>query len=102
MFIAEKTMSRQSLVCAISAALLGTVSAQAQDFPDGPGKSTFTAACGGCHDINRARAGYTPEGLHTVVRMMQNMEAPVPTEEWPLLTNYFIKNFPARPRAARV
>ena len=31
--------------------------AQQQDFPDGPGKSVFVAACGGCHDINRARAG---------------------------------------------
>ncbi|HKC33211.1 MAG TPA: hypothetical protein VKC16_07095, partial [Xanthobacteraceae bacterium] len=95
-------MSRPSLISAISAALLGMVSAQAQDFPDGPGKNTFTAVCGGCHDINRARAGYTPEGWHTVVRMMQNIEAPVPTEEWPVLTDYLIKSFPERERPAAV
>src|SRR5690348_15457654 len=99
-------MSRQMLVSAISAALLGTVGAahpqaqQAQDFPDGPGKKTFTAICGGCHDINRVRVGYTPEGWHTVVRMMQNMEAPVPKDEWPVLTDYLIKNFPERSRPA--
>ena len=94
-------MSRQSTISAISAVLLGTVfCAQAQDFPEGPGKKTFTAICGGCHDINRVRAGYTPEGWHTVVRMMQNMEAPVPKDEWPVVTDYLIKNFPERPRPA--
>ena len=48
-----------------------------QEFPDGPGKQVVTAVCGGCHDINRIRIGYTPEGWRTVVRMMQNVETPV-------------------------
>jgi virginiamycin B lyase len=76
------------------------LSARAQDFPDGPGKKSFVASCGGCHDINRARAGYTPEGWRTVVRMMQNFDAPVPPSEWPALTEYLIKSFPERPRPA--
>ena len=89
-------MSRPSLISAISAALLGTVSAQAQEFPDGPGKNTFTAVCGGCHDINRARAGYTPEGWHTVVRMMQNMEVPVPKEAFsPKLVQFCVDRYKA-------
>jgi virginiamycin B lyase len=32
------------------------------DFPDGPGKDKVVAGCGGCHDINRVRAGYDPAG----------------------------------------
>jgi hypothetical protein len=52
-----------------------------QEFPDGPGKQVVTAVCGGCHDINRIRIGYTPEGWRTVVRMMQNVETPVPADQ---------------------
>ncbi len=48
------------------------------------------------------RAGYTPEGWRTVVRMMQNFEAPVPKDEWPVVTDYLIKSFPERPRPAAV
>jgi virginiamycin B lyase len=54
----------------------------AQDFPDGPGKQTVLSACGGCHDVNRVRAGYTPEGWRTVIRMMQNVATPVPEDQW--------------------
>ena len=47
-------MSRSSLMAAVPAALmLAALPASAQDFPDGPGKETVTAVCGGCHDINR-------------------------------------------------
>jgi virginiamycin B lyase len=92
-------MLRNSLASAV--ALLGWVlPAQPQDFPDGPGKDVVMATCGGCHDINRLRAGYTPEGWHTVVRMMRNFGAPVPEDEWPVVTDYLIKNFPERPRPA--
>ena len=61
---------------------LGAPAAQAQytakEWPEGPSKARFVATCDGCHDINRVRVGYTPEGWLTVVRMMQNMHAPVP------------------------
>ena len=71
-----------------------------QNFPDGPGKDTVIAVCGGCHDINRARAGYTPAGWNTLQHMMQNFEAPVPPEQWPAVTTYLMKAFPERPRPA--
>src|SRR5262249_36692301 len=91
------------LLAATAAALLGsTLAAQAEDFPDGPGKQTFVAVCGGCHEINRVRPGYTPEGWRTVVRMMQNFHAPVPDEEWAAVTDYLIKNFPERKRPPAV
>src|SRR5262249_28247945 len=69
-----------------------------QNFPEGPGKETFVAVCGGCHDINRARAGYTPAGWNMLVNMMQNADAPLPPEEWPTLATYLMKSFPERER----
>jgi virginiamycin B lyase len=101
------TMSRKPLFPAIAATLLcAALPAPAQpepaDFPDGPGKETFLALCGSCHDINRARAGYTPEGWRTVMRMMLNFDVPVPEDEVATLTDYLIKSFPERPRPAAV
>ena len=94
-------MSRKSLL--LTAALLcSAMPAQAQqpaqDFPDGPGKEIFVAVCGGCHDINRARAGYTPDGWNTLQHMMQNFATPISAEDWPKVTAYLIKAFPERPR----
>jgi virginiamycin B lyase len=46
-----------ALACGTSAAF-----GQAAPFPGGPGKDTVVAVCGGCHDVNRVRAGYTSAG----------------------------------------
>jgi virginiamycin B lyase len=73
-----------------------------KEWPEGPSKQRFVATCNGCHDINRVRIGYTPEGWLTVVRMMQNMSAPVPPEEWGAMTDYLMKNFPERKRPPAV
>jgi virginiamycin B lyase len=70
------------------------------DFPEGAGKQIVLETCGGCHDINRLKIGYTPEGWRTVMRMMQNMEAPVPADQVETVTQYLIKAFPERPRPA--
>jgi virginiamycin B lyase len=74
----------------------------AQDFPEGAGKQIVTAVCGACHDINRLKVGYTPEGWRTVIRMMQNVETPVPPDQWATVTEYLTKNFPERQRPAAV
>ena len=72
-------------------------------FPTAPGKDTFLAICGGCHDINRSRAGYTPQGWRTVMHMMQSTSmAPVPQDQIGTLTEYLIKSFPERPRPPAV
>ena len=70
----------------------------AKEWPEGPSKQRFVATCDGCHDINRVRVGYTPEGWLTVARMMQNAHAPVPAEEWGPMLEYLIKGFPERTR----
>jgi virginiamycin B lyase len=89
-----------------AAALMLAVPAQAQytakEWPEGAMKQRFTETCGICHDINRIRIGYTPEGWLTVVRMMQNMDAPVAASEWAAMQDYLIKNFPERARPAAV
>jgi virginiamycin B lyase len=98
----ERTMRGKSLLFLSAMVALGTPGAQAQyaakDWPDGPSKQRFVDTCNGCHDINRVRIGYTPEGWLTVVRMMQNMQAPVPAQEWGPLTDYLMKSFPERKR----
>src|SRR5258708_12659271 len=71
-----------------------------QDFPDGPGKETFVSHCGGCHDINRVRAGYTPEGWRPAIRMMQNAYLPVPKAQCDTSTPSPTKNFPQPPLPA--
>ena len=74
-------MRGRSLVLLLAMVVLATPVAHAQytakDWPDGPSKQRFVDTCNGCHDINRVRIGYTPEGWLTVVRMMQIMSAPV-------------------------
>lgn len=86
-----------------AAALISlAVAAQAQNFPDGPGKNTVLNVCGGCHDLNRLTAGYTPDGWHSVTAMMRNFGAPVPDGEWPVVTDYLIKSFPEKPRPSAV
>src|SRR5262249_20196571 len=91
---------------AIAALLYAAAPASAQQaqasFPDGPGKETFLNSCGGCHDINRVRAGYTPEGWQTVMRMMINFDVPMPKQEIDTLTQSRIKNSPERPGPAAV
>jgi virginiamycin B lyase len=86
-------------------ALLGVAAAApalAQDIklPDGPGKDTVAAMCGTCHRMAFLANGYTPEGWHTVMRMMLNFGVPVPKDEVAAVTDYLIKSFPERQRPA--
>jgi virginiamycin B lyase len=95
-------MSRPLLPVLACALLSVAFHAEAQDFPEGPGKQIVTAVCGACHDINRIRVGYTPDGWRTVIRMMQNVDTPVPADQWATVTEYLTKNFPERSRPAAV
>jgi virginiamycin B lyase len=86
----------------VAAALISVSPALAQpegrNFPEGPGKSTVLSVCGGCHELGRVTAGYTPEGWHSVMRMMQNFGAPIPPDQVATVTDYLIKSFPEKPR----
>jgi virginiamycin B lyase len=69
-----------------------------QNFPDGLGKDTVVSICGGCHELNRLTAGYTPEGWLAVTAMMHNFGAPVPDDQWQTVRAYLIRSFPEKPR----
>ena len=98
-------MSNRSILPILASVLLCSSSAAwseqpGQDFPDGPGKDKVVAVCNGCHDINRAKAGYTPAGWNMLQHMMQNIGAAIAPEDWPAVTTYLTKSFPERPRPA--
>jgi virginiamycin B lyase len=93
-----KLLLRLFAVVLLSPAFSTQAQQAQQNFPEGPGKETFVAVCGGCHDINRARAGYTPSGWNMLVNMMQNADTPVPPEQWPTVAAYLMKSFPERER----
>jgi virginiamycin B lyase len=71
-------------------------------FPDGPGRDIFVAHCGGCHDLGRVRAGYTPDGWRTVLRMMRNFGVALPAKSRAALTAYLVENFPEPERPPAV
>jgi virginiamycin B lyase len=96
-------MTRLLLLPILALALVNSTSAvqaQQRDFPDGPGKELFVKTCGGCHDINRARAGYTPQGWRTVLQMKVNFDAPIAKDDYAVLYQYLVKAFPERKRPA--
>ena len=67
-------MPNRAILPILAATMLGCASAAwsqpaPPNFPDGPGKDIVVATCGGCHAINRLRAGYTPAGWN----MLQHM-----------------------------
>ncbi len=70
------------------------------DFPEGAGKPYVVATCNACHDVNRLKAGYTPEGWRTVIRMMEHMDVHIPAKQQQVVTDYLIRSFPERPRPA--
>jgi virginiamycin B lyase len=88
------------LVAALGVAAASPALAQDLKLPDGPGKDTVAALCGACHRLTFLANGYTPEGWHTVMRMMLNFGVPVPKDEVTTVTDYLIKSFPERPRPA--
>jgi len=102
----RQSMHRRAAPALLAATLASATPATAQQagesFPDGPGKSAVLGICGGCHDLNRLTVGYTPEGWHTVIRMMQNFGAPIPPNQVATITDYVTKSFPEKPRPAAV
>jgi virginiamycin B lyase len=94
------TKNWSRVIAALGVAAASPALAQDVKLPDGPGKDTVAALCGACHRLGLLANGYTPEGWHTVVRMMINFGVPVPKDEVTTVTDYLIKSFPERPRPA--
>ncbi|MGE5524523.1 MAG: hypothetical protein ACM3SS_12480 [Rhodospirillaceae bacterium] len=83
---------------AIAASGYASIAASAE-LPEGKGKDIVAANCNSCHKFfERIGAGYTPEGWHTVMRMMKNQGLDMPEDQVKIATEYLIKNFPEKPK----
>jgi virginiamycin B lyase len=94
-------LNKSSLVLATAALLSFHVPAWSQELPEGPGKEVVLASCNSCHTLlSRVGSGYTPEGWHTVLRMMSNHGVVVPPDQVSRLEAYLTKSFPEKGRPA--
>src|SRR5260370_27052630 len=96
-------MSSRSCVVLAAALLCSGFPALSQELPDGPGKELAAANCNSCHTLlSRVGAGYTPEGWHTVMRMMANQGVSLQADQIAPLEAYLIKSFPEKAKPAGV
>src|SRR5215469_14537490 len=100
--------TKQLLLSVLAGSLAFALPARAQmqmgertpvQLPDGDAKQLVEDTCQTCHSLTNITnsQGHTPEEWKTTVAMMINVGAPVPADKVDVLTNYLIKNFPAKP-----
>jgi len=99
------------LICTMAGSLFLVLPARGQEqmqdhaavvLPDGDAKELISDTCSACHSLSNITnsQGHTPEEWKTTVAMMLNVGAAVPPEKVDTVTNYLIKNFPAKPGPA--
>jgi virginiamycin B lyase len=66
--------------------------------PDGDGRDTVTASCGGCHGLNviTGAAGYTPDGWRDLISTMVRLPEPQQAS----ISQYLAAHFPPKPGRA--
>ena len=100
-----RTMSRTTLqravygvVIALSLMRVVQTSGQtrpADQFPEGPGKSTFIKVCTQCHDVDKVTGlRYSREEWQSLVDEMKAMGGDATDEEWKAVVEYLATNFP--------
>src|SRR4029077_6491341 len=102
-------MSTKSLlICLMAGSLFLALPARSQEqmqdrapvqLPEGDAKELISDTCSACHSLTNITnsQGHTPEEWKTTVAMMLNVGAAVPPEKVGMVTDYLIKNFPAKP-----
>jgi len=94
-------MSNRQLLWLAAAVVGGAPAAAQPQLPDGAGKAIVQQACLGCHDpVRIINAGYNRQDWQTVIHMMLNVGASVPSDQLGTLTEYLVKNFPQKPKPA--
>jgi virginiamycin B lyase len=99
---------RSLLICTMAGSLFLVVPARGQEqmqdrapvqLPDGDAKELISDTCSACHSLSNITnsQGHTPDEWKTTVAMMLNVGAAVPADKVDMVTNYLIKNFPAKP-----
>lgn len=90
-------MSQKSLLPAALLLLAAAPAGAQSQLPDGPGRPVVETACQACHALsNITNAGHSAKDWDTVVHMMINAGAKVPTDQVPVVVNYLARNFPAK------
>lgn len=95
---------RAFVAIAVSALAVPALAQSAgQWLPEGKGKEVVENSCNSCHQLRqRVGNGYTPEGWHTVMRMMTNQGASLEPDQMAVATDYLVKNFPEKNKPAAV
>jgi virginiamycin B lyase len=87
----------------VSALLALTIPGISQELPEGKGKEVVAATCNACHPLlARVGSGYTVKGWKTVLRMMTNQGANIPTNDANTILQYLIKAFPETGKPAGI
>ena len=74
-----------------------------QSLPPGPGRDLVAAKCYACHTFEaRVGNGYTADGWHTVLRMMQNHGLVLSSSDITQITPYLVANFPEKNKVPAV
>jgi cytochrome c5 len=67
----------------------------ADQFPEGPGKSTFIKVCTQCHDVDKVTGlRYSREEWQSLVDEMKAMGGDATDDEWKAVVEYLATNFP--------
>src|ERR1700683_5613712 len=99
------------LICMMGSSLLLVLPARGQEqmqdraavqLPDGDAKDLISDTCSASHSLSNITnsQGHTPEEWKTPLAMMLNVGAAVPADKVDMVTNYLIKNLPAKPGPA--
>jgi virginiamycin B lyase len=81
---------------------MGDRTAAEPQLPAGDAKEIVENSCAVCHSLTNITnsQGHTPEEWKTTVAMMLNVGAAVQPDQVQMVTDYLIKNFPAKPGPA--
>ena len=90
-------MSKKSCAVLTAGLLCSGLPAMGQQLPDGPGKELAEANCNSCHTLlSRVGSGYTENGWKTVLPMMVNQGAELPSDQIEPLREYLTRSFPEK------
>ena len=90
-------MLQKSFLLAACLFLAAPARAQNAVLPDGPGKDTVQNTCSACHALTMiTNSGHSKAQWDTVVHMMVNVGAQVPSGQFDQVVKYLAKNFPEK------
>ena len=94
-------MLRNTLILACFFLMMPHAARAQSALPDGDGKATVQSACSACHALSMVtRSGHSKTEWDTVLHMMVNAGAQVPSDQFETVSAYLAKNFPTKDKPA--